>query len=137
MRDEVKRRKKKRTEKEERKSNLEFLDVTLDQNDPTDRDRKRRVNTLKEGLVREKEDKETKEIKDSRMGDDVKAFRNEIMNGSPGNERQKRILHHKIFSSPSLKNIRVSEKIRGFERESNILKTEKEILTRNWGNSIV
>ena len=66
---------------------------------------------MKEGLVREKEDKETKEIKDSRMGDDVKAFRNEIMNGSPGNERQKRILHHKIFSSPSLKNIRVSEKI--------------------------
>ena len=136
--DEDKRRKKKRTDKEERKQNLEILDDTLDQINPIDRNRKRRVNTLKEGLVREKEDKEESKIKDSRMGDDILAFRNEIMIGSPENERQKRILHQKIFSSPSLKNISVSEKIIGFETGNKILTTEKENLTRDrWGTDVI
>ena len=93
---------------------------------------------MKEGLVREKEDKEESKIKDSRMGDDILAFRNETMIGSPENERQKRILHQKIFSSPSLKNIRVSEKIIGFETRNKILKTEKENLTRDrWGTNVI
>ena len=99
-------------EKTEKESLLpkKLADLFMTENPRKEKDSRKEVEE------RAKEEGKEKEYGDSRMKETILVFEERERKGSPETiDLERKVLQQKYFSSPSLKNVKISGKIRGFE----------------------